>query len=1273
LPIPNCLHHLNAPEAEAPPTRVLSNGRYTVLRTASGTGYCSWNEHLLSPWSGDRVEDQDGFVTYLRDLESGRFWSVGARPLPPAGPYRASWRPGWFRLSRAEEGIEAVEETCVPPVLDVELRRLRLRNVSGRRRRIEVTTLTEVALHVPAAHAAHPAFSKLFLQTEFLPGPGALLARRRPRAAGEVHPWMLHAFPGSGALEHETDRARFLGRGGGRACPRALSGTAPLSGTVGNVLDPVLCLRRVLELEPGEEGDAAFLIGAAPDREAAVALLDSLQDPETWDRRFRAAEAAAGEEMARLGLSGEETGFVQALAGAVLYRHPGLRAGSPARPEARGSVLDLARAGISPQRALVVLRAGGNGDGARGFGLLTAHRAWSAWNLPIDLVRLSSVDLPRDLVEVLLASARLVVDGPLPEPAPENTSEAAGPAPGDAAPGLLPRETAADDGGAGEEPLQYENGWGGFAADSGDYVIRVEPRRSPPVLPPRPWINVVANERFGFFLSETGAGCTWSGNSREHRLTPWANDPLLDPHGEALYLRDEETGHFWSPLPGPRPGPGSYEMRHGLGFSRCRYRLDGLEQETTLFVPRRDPVRVIRIRLANRSGRPRRLSLTSYSRLDLTHPVGTGPPPVTGFDPLTRAVLARNPLSGRYAERVVFARPVLGVPDAPRSWTGDRRAFLGPGGDPARPAALLGPARLDGRTGPGLDPCIACRVELELAAGETIEVGFLLGEGESEAEARDLLARYAEPKVLEAALEEVTSFWQEGVSRVQVETPSPGLDLLLNRWLPYQVVSCRIWGRSALYQSGGAFGFRDQLQDAGAMVLHWPELTRSQILLHAGHQFAEGDVLHWWHPPGGEGIRTRFGDDLLWLPFLTAHYVRTTGDREILDEAIPFLTARLLVPGEDEAFLLPGEAKEAGNLYEHGCRALDRSLDTGAHGLPLFGSGDWNDGMNRVGVGGRGESVWLGQFLFRVLGDYLPLCEARGDEPRVRRYRAHREALRTALNDAGWDGEWYRRGFYDNGDPLGSKASDECRIDALAQAWAVLSGTAPPERAARAMEAVDRSLVSEEEGILRLLTPPFENTPNDPGYIKGYVPGVRENGGQYTHAALWVVCAFAELGRNDRVARLLEMLSPVSGASAPDRVARYGLEPYVVAADVYGVAPHVGRGGWSWYTGSAGWMLRAVLEYLLGMRVLEGKTLVFRPCIPDAWPGFRIRYRTPGRNTRYEIQARNPDHAAREVTAAVLDGTSAPVENGEARIPLVQDGELHRIEIVLGRGGGRDR
>jgi cyclic beta-1,2-glucan synthetase len=636
----------------------------------------------------------------------------------------------------------------------------------------------------------------------------------------------------------------------------------------------------------------------------------------------------------------------------------------------------------------------------------------------------------------------------------------------------------------------------------------------------------------------------------------------------------------------------------------------------------------------------------------------------TTIEPDGRTLLARNRFAAEFADGVAFA-----TVQAPAALavhvTADRRAFLGERASMARPAALVRGGRLTPRAGAGQDACAAHQVELELLPETVAEIAFVLGETQSVEAARALVARWGAPRAGIAAAEART-FWETGVAGLQIRTPSPALDRMTNAWLPYQTRSCRLWARSAFYQSGGAFGFRDQLQDAVALVPLWPDAARAQILLHAAHQFPEGDVLHWWHPPVARGIRTRFADDLLWLPYLTASYVRSTGDAAILDESVPFVQARRLEPDEDEAFVAATPTREHADLYTHCGRALDRSLGVGAHGLPLFGTGDWNDGMNRVGRLGRGESVWMGFFLWSVLDAFTPFCEARRDTKRLRRFAAYREGLRHALETAGWDGEWYRRGYYDDGTPLGSHANDECRIDALVQAWAVLSGAARPERARAALDAVLAQLVSEREGLIRLLAPPFVDTPHDPGYIKGYVAGVRENGGQYTHAALWVVRALAELGRNDRVAPLLEMLTPLHHTRTPADVARYRVEPYVVAADVYGAPPHVGRGGWTWYTGSAGWMYRVVVESLLGFGVERGRTIVLSPCVPDDWDGFELCWRVPGTATSYAIAARNPRRRGLGVASATLDGEPVPVEHGAARVPLVRDGAAHRIELVLG-------
>ena len=812
------------------------------------------------------------------------------------------------------------------------------------------------------------------------------------------------------------------------------------------------------------------------------------------------------------------------------------------------------------------------------------------------------------------------------------------------------------------EPLQFFNGYGGFGADGREYVIRVacDPHHRPK-LPPLPWTNVIANPDFGCLVSESGAGNAWSGNSREHRLTPWANDPVSDPFGDAIYVRDVASGEFWCPTPGPAVLGADVEVRHGLGYTTWRQQRDGLEHELTLFVPPGDPLRVMRLQIRNAGQHPRRLAVYGYNRWVLgSTPEATRATVRAEFSPAFHAVLAQNdvPVDGHAC--IAFAATDRTPVDG---WCTDRSAFLGVPGSPEAPAALLASGQLP--RAPGSDPCAVLQVILEIPPGGSDEVSFLLGACPTEREVAALLARCRAPGAIEGALRQARAHWDRVLTRLQVQTPSPALDHMLNGWLPYQDLSCRLWGRTAFYQSGGAFGFRDQLQDAAALVYLQPELTRAQILLHASRQFLEGDVQHWWHPPLGQGLRTKFADDLLWLPWFTAYYLRVSGDRAILDERANYLATRALEGEEAEIFTRPEATQASGDLYEHCCKAIDRSLQRGRHGLPLFGCGDWNDGMNRVGIGGRGESVWMGFFLYTVLGDFLPVCALRGDEERVARYTAHRKLLHEALNADGWDGRWYRRGWYDDGAVLGSQASDECRIDALVQAWAVLSGAAPPERVELALGSLEQHLVDDRERIVRLLTPPFVDTPHDPGYIKGYVAGVRENGGQYTHAATWVVRALVEAGRRDRAAEVLESLLPVNHALTKADADKYKVEPYVVAADVYGAEPHVGRGGWTWYTGSAGWLYRVAVESVLGFTIEDGRTLRLDPRIPDDWPSFELRYRIDER-TELRIEVRNPQRKAARVVSARLDGAELAVAHDGVRVRLSPSGREQHLDVLLG-------
>ena len=867
---------------------------------------------------------------------------------------------------------------------------------------------------------------------------------------------------------------------------------------------------------------------------------------------------------------------------------------------------------------------------------------------PIDgleaLVGLSDADAAR-----LAAEATVWADDALPEPSVAEVLPIAG-----------PRTTPEPSNGRLDPSgLTQWNGTGGFDGD--EYVIHITPdEQGRAVLPPLPWTNVVANEHAGAVVSETGATNTWAANSREHRLSPWFNDPVSDPHGEALFVQDLDAGTLWSPTAGPAFGGAPVEVRHGFGVTRWRTTVDGLVQETARFAAREAPAVLTRVALTNTADRPRRVAVTAFTHLVLGS-LASGSDRFVCTRLEGDTLFADNPTAGEFAARVAVARAV--APSASVSATADRAAFLGRFGTPEAPAALLAGTPLDSRSGAGLDPCAAFRCDLTLAPGETATVAFVLGEADGADAAEALRAQFDSLEVVTAELASVEAFWAELTSRVQIETPEPALDRLVNGWLVVQNLACRIWGRTAFYQSGGAYGFRDQLQDSLAFATTDPAVPRTQILRNAAHQFPEGDVLHWWHPPTSKGMRTRFADDLLWLPLLASQYVDATGDTSVWDERTPFVGAPLLEPGEDEVYLTPERLGETATVYEHACRAIDRSLATGAHGLPLMGVGDWNDGMNRVGREGRGESVWMGMFLFDILGRIALLAEARGDTDRAATYRAHREALRTAVNDGGWDGDWYRRAYYDNGAPLGSHESDECQIDALAQSWAVLTGVAPPERAGQALEALEARLVDRDAGLIRLLTPAFDTTPNDPGYIKGYLPGVRENGGQYTHAALWAVRAFAEAGRCETAAPLLAMLSPASHTETPEGVATYRTEPYVVAADVYGVEPHVGRGGWTWYTGSAGWMWRVAVESVLGLTVDAGEALRLAPCIPEAWPGFSLRYRLPdGSGTSYALTVTRG--ASPSLT---VDGEARPLEaDGSTRIPLLRDGTEHDVHLTLG-------
>ncbi|GAB6851458.1 GH36-type glycosyl hydrolase domain-containing protein [Paraburkholderia kururiensis] len=1292
--------------ANGPPiTHLLSNGRYVVMLTATGAGYSRWREIAITRWREDATRDHWGSFIFLRDTLGSQVWSASAQPVASEPEYGdVVFGEDHAEFTRRDGSLITTVDVLVSGEANGEVRRVSLANSGRSTREIELTSYAELALATPAADNAHPAFSRMFVQTEHLAEFAALVATRRPRSHDDAEVWAAHFAVVEGEIvaepQYETDRLRFLGRGRNARSAASIADDQPLSNTTGTVLDPVFSLRYRVQVPPGKVVRVTFWTVVAESRAQLLDLIDQHHDRSAFDRAKTLAWTQAQVQLRYLDVDAEEAADFQRLAAPLLYADARFRATPGAIVRGAGPQSALWPHAISGDLPIVLLRIGDIEDIAQVRHLLKAHEYWRMKRLAVDLVIVnerassyiqelqgaietavrSSQSRPRfdgelaqgsvyvlraDLMSVetralLLSAARIVLlarrgaiaaqlaylsQMPARASAPRRQKKprsASAPAPADMSAVPTP--------GAG---LEFFNGLGGFGSDGREYVTVLAAQASTPA----PWINVIANPGFGFQVAAEGASYTWAENSHQNQLTPWSNDPVEDPVSEAIYVRDESTGDVWTPTANPIRDGGIYIARHGFGYSRFEHEANGIALDLLQYVPCADPLKISRLTLRNLSARPRRLSVTAWLEWVLgTSRGASGPFVVTEIDALTGAMLARNPWNIAFGTRVAFAD--LGGRQA--AWTADRTEFLGRLGDPTAPAALTGNVPLSGATGAGLDPCAALQTFIDLGAYEKVEVIAFVGQCASVADARALIERYRAAD-LDAVLAEVTCHWQNVLGAVQVRTPDRAMDLMLNGWLLYQTLACRVEARSAFYQASGAYGFRDQLQDTMALTHVRPLDTRQHLLRAASRQFVDGDFQHWWLPHSGQGVRTRISDDRVWLAYAAATYIGCTGDRAVLDEVVPFLDGPLLQPDEHDAFFQPMLAEESSSLFEHCARGLDQCIElTGAHGLPLIGTGDWNDGMNRVGADGRGESVWLGWLLVRTIELFAPFA-ASYDPARSERWHAHALSVREALERDAWDGEWYRRATFDDGSWLGSSTNEECRIDSIAQSWAVLSGAADPHRARLAMAALDKHLIRPDDGIALLFTPPFDKSSHDPGYIKGYPPGLRENGGQYSHAAMWAIFAFAKIDDGNRAAGLFSLLNPVNHARTPIETERYKVEPYVVAADVYSVAPHVGRGGWTWYTGSAGWMYRAGVEGILGIR-REGNFLVVNPSIPDSWPGFEATICV--HSTRYDIHVESvPGDRA---THIVLDGQAVECCGEGVYVPL--DAGAHRLSMSLRSG-----
>jgi len=1300
-PIPRSIEALpsagrvNTEHTAIPRAHLLSNGSYSLMVTNSGGGYARWRDYDLTRWRADTTRDACGSFCYVRGMRSGAVWSTSFHPLDrPERRYSATLTSDKAQFCRRDAGIETLVEIVISPEDDAEIRRIRFTNGTPRTRHLEITSYMELALAPHSSDRAHPAFSRMFVQTEALPVQKAILAWRRARSPDDPGIFAGHIIAASapldGAWEFETDRVAFVGRGRNLRNPRALDGR--LSAKSGTVLDPIFSLRRRVVVGPGQKAVISLVTVAGETREQVLTLLDKYRELQATNRAIDLAWTHAQLELRYLGLQADEGQMFQDLASHMLYPNAQLR---PSAERLRRNALGQSRLwsyGISGDLPILAVVVSDVHDLPLVREALLAHTYWRVRGLKTDLVILNSepggyeqplqtqlnrliqiyslhtgIDkpggvflrsieqIPEEEVTLLVASARAVLVAARGSLAQQLSRQAEPPE--------LPPPIEISEG-TSEEPsdplpfleLPYFNGLGGFTPDGREYATYLKPGDQTPL----PWVNIMANPEFGSLVTEAGEGFAWYGNSQTNRQTPWVNDVLAAATSEGLYVRDEESGLFWSPTPLPSPDrENAYRARHGQGYSVFEHNSHGIQHELTTFVPLNqqggEPLRIQRLRMRNTSRRVRRLSVTSYAEWTLgVDREETQQHIVTSWDPASATLLARNLYHPEFNTKVAFA----GLAPKAQSFTADRTEFLGRNGSSESPSALRRQG-LSGSTGAGLDPCGALQVVLELRPGATEEVSYLLGQANDLEQVRSIVDRFKDSRAVEACLAATKNWWDQLLGVIQVATPDLSINFLLNRWLLYQTLSCRFWARSAFYQSGGAFGFRDQLQDAMALVYAAPALAREHILRAASRQFLEGDVQHWWHPQSGAGIRTRCSDDLLWLPHAVAHYCQITGDSAILSERVPFLEGRALQPNESEAYLIPTLSMQDDSLFEHCWRAIQKGVTSGPHGLPLIGSGDWNDGLNRVGPQGRGESVWLAWFLIDLLKQFLPLCELRNETRAADFCRSHVQVLKEAAESHGWDGEWYRRGYFDDGTPLGSAGSQEAVIDSLPQSWAIISGEANPERGRQGLLSVRRHLMREKDKLVLLFTPPFDSSKPHPGYIMGYPPGVRENGGQYTHAAIWVAMASARVGDGGGAVEVLRRLNPVEHARTPDEVARYKGEPYAVAADVYALPSQEGRCGWTWYTGSSGWMYRVWLEEVLGFR-LRGGRLMLDPVIPPEWKEFSITYRRGG--TLYTMTVENPDGAGQGVSWIEIDG----MRHSTPYFDVQDDKGMHTVRVRLG-------
>jgi len=1271
-----------------------------MLMTNLGSGYLSTNNVALTRWRQDTALDPYGIWFYVQDLDQGEIWSLGRHPIDGhSNKYQVIFAPHMTEIRQDVNETWMSLQTTIMANEDVCLHRIKITNQSNQKRKYRLLSYGEVVLAPQAMDRQHPAFNKLFIESSYEEDLKMLHFQRRLRASTEEPLGMAHLLFDElpGEVEYTTDRGVFIGRGHDISNPIIIMNQSELGREVGTTLDPIFSIGKRLTLKPNQSATLIYMTIAAENKNDAITVAKSLQNEIKIENAFSSAESHNEKLLRALDLSSDQLSNYQKLLSHIIYPIPQLRAEPALMAKNVMGQSGLWPYGISGDYPILLAMIHSKDEIKTLQDILVAHNYWRKMGIMIDLVILNTKDAgyAQDLnnrinrvINILDAQVLLNQRGGIFTLTASQIDTKAllllktasdvlldlktgnledclkqAKAVDPHLPAFIPtspqQEFVVEEKITKNSGLIHDNGIGGFTPDGREYHIFLEnyPKSlgQSGQITPLPWVNVIANQDFGFLVTESGGGYTWSINSGENRLTPWTNDPISDPPGESLYLRDEINGKVWSPTPAPAGEGTNYLVRHGQGYTVFESINQGFRQHLRMFTDADSPVKIIELTLTNLNQQHRRITATYFAEWVLgANRESSMKFIVPTFEHDSGSLMARNTYSAEFSERVAFLttdQPVHGL-------TTNRQEFLGEPGNRRNPAALKR-VGLSGRVNAGVDPCAVLQVHLNFAPGQEHQVTFVLGQGEDEDEARKLAETFSQPEMGEERFAQMSEKWERILCSLQVETPVQETDLMLNRWLLYQTLSSRIWGRSGFFQSSGAYGFRDQLQDVTSTIVVNPAISREHILRAARHQFDAGDVLHWWHPPSGRGVRTHITDDLLWLVYITAEYIQATGDTSILHEEVPFRIGEPLKEGEEERYGHYETSQEKYSIFEHCRRALERGDTQGPHGLPLIGGGDWNDGMNRVGIGGKGESVWLGWFLYENHKRFADLCEVVDDQSQAEQHRQRAGELAEVINEVAWDGGWYLRAYYDNGKPLGSGENEECKIDSLPQSWSILTDGAPEARQNQAIQAVEQHLVQKEHQIIKLFTPPFNKTRQDPGYIKGYPPGIRENGGQYTHAAIWAVWALTELGLGDKAFEQFTYLNPIGHSSDLMEANQYRVEPYVVAADIYSTPPHTRRGGWTWYTGSSGWLYRLGMEAILGFQLL-GDRFTISPCIPAKWDGYKLNYKNE--NGVYHIEVKNPDHVQSGVKKVILDGE----EQDDGSIPLNDEQADHHVEVIMG-------